>query len=63
LAVFAERVPKAVFGSKGMKQHGLVRTPEEELRNMYSAPNSVRVTESRRKRWARTCSTNGTEED
>jgi hypothetical protein len=35
----------------------------EELHNLYSSPNIIRMTKSRRIRWAGACSKNGGEEE
>ena len=53
LRVFENRVLRRVFGSKRDKETGEWRKlHNEELRNLYSLPNIVRVVKSRRMRWA-----------
>jgi len=51
--VFENRVLRRVFGSKRDEVTGELRKlHNEELRNLYSLPNIVRVVKSRRMRWA-----------
>ena len=53
LRVFQNRVLRRVFGSKTDEVSGEWRKlHNEELRNLYSLPNIVRVVKSRRMRWA-----------
>jgi len=52
--VFENRVLRRVFGSKRDEVTGECRKlHNEELRDLYSLPNIVRVVKSRRMRWAR----------
>jgi hypothetical protein len=51
--VFENRVLRRVFGPKRDEMTGEWRTlHNEELNNLYSSPNIVRVVKSRRMRWA-----------
>jgi len=51
--VFENRVLRGVFGSKRDEVTGEWRKlHNEELRDLYSLPNIVRVVKSRRMRWA-----------
>ena len=53
LRVFENRVLRRVFGSKREEVTGEWRKlHNEELRDLYSLPNIVRVIKSRRMRWA-----------
>jgi len=53
LRVFESRVLRRVFGSKRDEVTGECRKLyNEELRDLYSLPNIVRVVKSRRMRWA-----------
>jgi len=53
LRVFENRVLRRVFGSKRDEVTGKWRKlHNEELRDLYSLPNIVRVVKSRRMRWA-----------
>jgi len=53
LSVFENRVLRRVFGSKRDKVTGeWGKLHNEELRDLYSLPNIVRVVKSRRMRWA-----------
>jgi hypothetical protein len=53
LRVFENRVLRRVFGPKRDEVTGEWRTlHNEELNDLYSLPNIVRVVKSRRKRWA-----------
>jgi hypothetical protein len=53
LRVFENRVLRRVFGPKGDEVTGEWRKlRNEELNDMYSLPNIVRVVKSRRMRWA-----------
>jgi len=54
LRVFENRVLRRVFGPKRDEVTGEWRKlRDEELRDLYSLPNIVRVVKSRRMRWAR----------
>ena len=51
--MFDNRVLRRVFGPKRDEVTGEWRkVPNEELRDLYSSPNIVRVIKSRRMRWA-----------
>jgi hypothetical protein len=53
LRVFENRVLRRVFGSKRDEVTGEWRKPHnEELNDLYSLPNIVRMVKSRRMRWA-----------
>jgi hypothetical protein len=53
LRVFENRVLRRIFGSKGDEVTGGWRKlHNEELHNLYSSPNVIRMTKSRRMRWA-----------
>ena len=53
LRVFENRVLKRIFGPKRDEVTGEWRKlHNEELRDLYSVPNIVRVVKSRRMRWA-----------
>jgi hypothetical protein len=51
--VFENRVLRRIFGPKRDKVTGEWRKlHNEELRNLYSSPNIIRQTKSRRMKWA-----------
>ena len=52
LRVFENRVLRRVFGPKRGEVTGEWRKLHEELSDLYSLPNIVRVVKSRRMRWA-----------
>ena len=52
LRVFEDRVVRIIFGPKRYDVTGEWRKLHEELYDLYCSPNTVRVTESRRMRWA-----------
>ena len=53
LRVFENRVLRRIFGPKREEVTGEWRKLQnEELRDLYSLPNIVRVVKSRRMRWA-----------
>jgi len=60
LRVFENRVLRRVFGPKRDEVTGEWRTlHNEELSDLYSLPNIVRVVKSRRMRWAGACGAYG----
>jgi hypothetical protein len=53
LRVFENRVLSKIFGPTGDEETGGWRKlHNEELHNLYSSPSIIRVTKSRRMRWA-----------
>jgi hypothetical protein len=53
LGVFENRVLRGIFGPKRDEETGeWRRLHNEELNDLYSSPNNIRVIESRRMRWA-----------
>ena len=50
--MFESRVLRGVFGPKRDEVTGEWRKLHNELRDLYSLPNIVRVVKSRRMRWA-----------
>ena len=52
LRLFENRVFRRIFGPKSNEVRGELRKPHnEELNDLYSSPNTVRVIKSRRMRW------------
>jgi hypothetical protein len=49
---FENRVLKRIFGSKREGDVSWSKLHNDELHNLYSSPNVVRVIKSRRMRWA-----------
>jgi hypothetical protein len=50
--VFENRVLRRIFGPKRDKVIGKwIKLHNEELHNMYSSPNIIRMIKSRRNRW------------
>jgi hypothetical protein len=47
-----ERSVRIIFGLKRYEIIGWRKLHSEELRNLYSSPNIIRMTTSRRMRWA-----------
>jgi hypothetical protein len=53
LRVFENRVLRRIFGPKREEDGSWRKLHNDELHNLYSLPNIVRVIKSRRTRWAR----------
>jgi hypothetical protein len=63
LRVFENRALRRIFGPKRDGVTGEWRRPHnEELNDLYSSPNIIRVIKSRRMRWDGACSTYGKQE-
>jgi hypothetical protein len=52
LRVFDNRVLRMIFGPKREEDGPWTKLHNDELHNLYSSPNIVRVIKSRRMRWA-----------
>jgi hypothetical protein len=52
LKVFENRVLRRIFGPQREEDRSRRKLHNDELHNMYSSPNIVRVIKSRRTRWA-----------
>jgi hypothetical protein len=52
LRVFENRVLRRIFGPKREEDGSCRKLHNDELHNLYSSPNIVRVIKSRRMRWA-----------
>jgi hypothetical protein len=52
LRVFENRVLRRIFGPKREEDGSWTKLHKDELHDLYSSPNIVRVTKSRRMRWA-----------
>jgi hypothetical protein len=52
LRVFENRVLRRIFGPKREEDESWRKLHNDELHNLYSSPNIVRVIRSRRMRWA-----------
>jgi hypothetical protein len=52
LRVFENRMLRRIFGPKREKDGSWRKLRNDELHSLYSSPNIVRVTKSRRVRWA-----------
>jgi hypothetical protein len=52
LRVFENRVLRRIFGLKREEDGSWRKLHNDELHNLYSSPNTVRVIKSRRMRWA-----------
>jgi hypothetical protein len=50
--VFESRVQRRIFGKKEMKIGDWRKLHNEELHNLYSSPNIIRMMKSSRMRWA-----------
>ena len=60
MRVFENRVLRRIFEPKRDEvRQGWSRIYKEELNDMYSSPNTIRVIKSRRTRWARKVSRTG----
>ena len=58
--MFENRVLRRVFGPKMDEIKGVwIKLYNEELRDLYSLPNIVRVVKSRRMRWDEACGAHG----
>jgi hypothetical protein len=53
LRVFENRVLRRIFGPKREEEESCIKLHNDELHNLYSSPNIVRVIISRRMRWAK----------
>jgi hypothetical protein len=51
LRVFENRVLRRIFGPKREEDRSWEKLHNDELQNLYSSPNIVRVIKSRRMRW------------
>jgi hypothetical protein len=51
LRVFENRVLRRIFGPKSEEDGSWIKLRNDELHNLYSSPNIVRVIKSRRMRW------------
>jgi hypothetical protein len=51
LRVFENRVLRRIFGPKSEEDGSWRKLHNDELHNLYSSPNIVRVIKSRRMRW------------
>jgi hypothetical protein len=62
--VFENRVLRRIFGPKRDEMMGDWRKlHNEELHNLHSSPNIIKMFKSRRMKMGRACSTNGGEEE
>jgi hypothetical protein len=52
LRVFENRVLRRMFGPKREEDGSWRKLHDDELHGLYSSPNIIRVTKSRRMRWA-----------
>jgi hypothetical protein len=53
LRVFENRVLRRIFGPKRKEDGSRRKLHNDEVHNLYSSPNIVRVIKSRRMKWAR----------
>jgi hypothetical protein len=64
LRVFENRVLRRIFGQKRDEVIGGWRkVHNEELHNLYSSPNIIRIIKSKRMRWARHVARMGTKKN
>jgi hypothetical protein len=52
LRVFENRVLSKIFGPKSEEDGSWIKLHNDELHNLYTSPNIVRMIKSRRMRWA-----------
>jgi hypothetical protein len=52
LRIFENRVLRRIFGPKRKEDGSWIKLDNEELHNLYSSPNTIRMIKSMRMRWA-----------